>query len=230
MVLPYGGTRYSCVEFVDEYVSDREEKGDIPPFTDRPKANIFLANLIWDSIGNTVIKAREAMDWLQKVARLCAATKTPVHWTTPLGFPVKQAYYSQKDMIVKTKMMGRIRIRSNTDKINKRKQANGISPNFVHALDATHMFLTIDHCLQKGVKDFGMVHDSYATLACDMDKLNECARSAFIQMYTEMDPLEHFKDQITALIPEKKRHKIPPLPAKGNLDIEEIAKAKYFFS
>ena len=49
-------------------------------------------------------------------------------------------------------------------------------------------------------------------------------------MYTEMDPLEHFKDQITALIPEKKRHKIPPLPAKGNLDIEEIAKAKYFFS
>ena len=230
MVLPYGGTRYSCVEFVDEYVSDREEKGDKVPFKDRPKANIFLANIIWDSIGNTVIKAREAMDWLQKVARLCAATKTPVHWTTPLGFPVKQAYYSQKDMIVKTKMMGRIRIRSNTDKINKRKQANGISPNFVHALDATHMFLTIDHCLQKGVKDFGMVHDSYATLPCDMDKLNECTRSAFIQMYTEMDPLEHFKDQITALIPEKKRHKIPPLPAKGNLDIEQITKAKYFFS
>jgi DNA-directed RNA polymerase len=92
------------------------------------------------------------------------------------------------------------------------------------------MFLTIDHCLQKGVKDFGMVHDSYATLPCDMDHLNNAARSAFIQMYTEMDPLEHFKDQITALIPEKKRHKIPPLPQKGSLDIEKIAKAKYFFS
>ena len=230
MVLPYGGTRYSCVEFVDEYVSDREEKGDTVPFSNRPKANIFLANIIWDSIGNTVIKAREAMDWLQTVARLCAQTKTPVHWTTPLGFPVKQAYYSQKDMIVKTKMMGRIRIRSNTDKINKRKQANAISPNFVHALDATHMFLTIDHCLTKGVKDFGMVHDSYATLPCDMEILNTAARSAFIQMYTEMDPLENFKDQITALIPEKLRHKIPPLPEKGKLDIEEITKAKYFFS
>jgi DNA-directed RNA polymerase len=230
MVLPYGGTRYSCVEFVDEYVSDREEKGDTVPFKDRAKANIFLANIIWESIGNTVIKAREAMDWLQKVARLCAATKTPVHWTTPLGFPVKQAYYSQKDMIVKTKMMGRIRIRSNTDKINKRKQANGISPNFVHSLDATHMFLTIDHCLQNGLKDFGMVHDSYATLPADMEILNKCARSAFIQMYTEMDPLEHFKDQITALIPEKLRKKIPPLPKKGKLDIHEIAKAKYFFS
>ena len=230
MVLPYGGTRYSCVEFVDEYVSDREEKGDTVPFLNRPKANIFLANIIWDSIGNTVIKAREAMDWLQTVARLCAQTKTPVHWTTPLGFPVKQAYYSQKDMIVKTKMMGRIRIRSNTDKINKRKQANAISPNFVHALDATHMFLTIDHCLTKGIKDFGMVHDSYATLPCDMEILNTAARSAFIQMYTEMDPLENFKDQITALIPEKLRHKIPPLPEKGKLDIEEITKAKYFFS
>ena len=120
--------------------------------------------------------------------------------------------------------------RSNTDKINKRKQANGISPNFVHALDATHMYLTIDHCIQKGIRDFGMVHDSYATLACDMDKLNKCTRSAFIQMYTEMDPLENFRDQITALIPEKLRHKIPPLPEKGKLDIEEINKAAYFFS
>ena len=63
-----------------------------------------------------------------------------------------------------------------------------------------------------------------------MDILNKCARSAFIQMYTEMDPLENFKDQITALIPEKLRHKIPPLPEKGKLDIHEIAKAKYFFS
>ena len=232
MVLPYGGTRYSCVDFVDEWVDDREERGVKIPFEgrERQKANLYLAQVIWDSIGDVVIKAREAMDWLQQVARLCATTKTPVHWTTPLGFPVKQAYYDQKDMIVKTKMMGRIRIRSNTDKINKRKQANGISPNFVHALDATHMYLTIDHCIQKGIKDFGMVHDSYATLACDMDKLNECTRSAFIQMYTEMDPLENFRDQITALIPEKLRHKIPPLPEKGKLDIEEINKAAYFFS
>ncbi len=45
-----------------------------------------------------------------------------------------------------------------------------------------------------------------------------------------MDPLENFKDQITALIPEKLRHKIPPLPEKGKLDIEEINKAAYFFS
>ena len=75
-----------------------------------------------------------------------------------------------------------------------------------------------------------MVHDSYATLACDMYKLNECTRSDFIQMYTEMDPLENFRDQITALIPEKLRHKIPPLPEKGKLDIEEINKAAYFFS
>jgi len=229
MVLPYGGTRFSCVEFVDEYVEEREEKGDVIRFKNRTAANLLLAHTIWDSIGTTVIKAREAMSWLQKAARLCASLSSPVHWTTPLGFPVTQAYYDQKDMVVKTKMMGRIRIKSHTDKINKRKQSNGISPNFVHSLDATAMYLTIDHCLAHGIKDFGMVHDSYATLACDMDTLNKCTRAAFIQLYTEMDPLADFRDQILGLLPDKLKAKLPELPNKGNLDIEEINSATYFF-
>ena len=230
MVLPYGGTRYSCVDFVDDYVEEREERGDRVPFMNRTNANLFLAHIIWDSIGDTVVKAREAMAWLQHAARLCATLKTPVHWVSPLGFPVQQAYYDQKDMVVKTKMMGRIRIKSNTEKINRRKQANGISPNFVHSLDATAMLLTIDHCIQHGIKDFGMVHDSYATLPADMDILNKCTRSAFIQMYTEMDPLDHFREQIYTLLPDKLRVKMQPLPKKGTLDIEEINKATYFFS
>jgi DNA-directed RNA polymerase len=125
--------------------------------------------------------------------------------------------------------MGRIRIKSHTDKINKRKQSNGISPNFVHSLDATAMYLTIDHCLAHGIKDFGMVHDSYATLACDMDTLNKCTRDAFIQLYTEMDPLADFRDQILGLLPDKLKAKLPELPNKGNLDIEEINSATYFF-
>ncbi len=43
----------------------------------------------------------------------------------------------------------------------------GVSPNFVHSLDASHMALVIDEWNE----DFGAVHDSFSTHSCDVDKL-----------------------------------------------------------
>lgn len=230
MTLPYGSTRYSATEFVDEYIQKRIDKGEDLQFTDRQKQAIYLAGKVWDSIGDVVIKAPKAMEWLQKVARLCAEQKTPVFWLTPLGFPVKQAYYSSTETVVRTRMMGRIRIRSTTNKVDKRRQANGISPNFVHALDATTMLLTTNYAKEKGITDFAMVHDSFGTHAANQGVLNECLRKAFVDLYTQVDPLETFLQYALAIIPEKHHHKIPELPKKGNLDINEVLKADYFFS
>ena len=229
MVLPYGGKKFSCVKFIDEYFEDRIEKGDIPPFDDQTKACLFLANIVWDSIGNTVSKAREAMDWLQSVSRLVTKLNAPVVWETPLGFPIRQAYYDSKDLVVRTKMMGRIRVRSTTDKINKRKQTNGISPNFIHGMDATAMYLTIDIAREMGITSFAMVHDSYGTHACNVDKLGKATRDAFYELYGDNDPIDMLRKQLLKLIPEKDHKKIPDLPSRGDLDINLIRKAKYFF-
>tara|TARA_R110002110_G_scaffold171456_9_gene373927 strand:- start:19 stop:2424 length:2406 start_codon:yes stop_codon:yes gene_type:complete len=230
MTLPYGSTRYSATEFIDEYIQKRLDKGEKLNFNDRQKQAIHLAGVVWDSIGDVVIKAPEAMGWLQKVARLCAEQKTPVFWLTPLGFPVRQAYYSTSETVVRTRMMGRIRIRSTTNKVDKRRQANGISPNFVHSLDATVMLLTTNYAKQKGIKNFAMVHDSFGTHAANQGLLNECLRLAFVDLYSQVDPLEAFLKYALAIIPEKHHHKIPELPPKGNLDINEVLKADYFFS
>jgi DNA-directed RNA polymerase len=230
MTLPYGSTRYSATEFVDEYIQKRLDNKEDLQFQNRQQAAIYLAGNIWDSIGEVVVKAPEAMEWLQKVARLCAEQKTPVFWVTPLGFPVRQAYYSQAETVLKTRMMGRIRIRSTTNKVDKRRQANGISPNFVHSLDATVMLLTVAYAKQKGIVDFAMVHDSFGTLAANQKKLNDCLRQAFVDMYTQIDPLEVFLQHAHALIPEKLHHKIPELPKKGKLDINKVLEADYFFS
>lgn len=230
MTLPYGSTRYSATEFIDEYIQKRLDKGEQLNFTDRQKQAIYLAGVVWQSIGDVVVKAPEAMEWLQKVARLCAEQKTPVFWLTPLGFPVRQAYYSTSETVVRTRMMGRIRIRSTTSKVDKRRQANGISPNFVHSLDATVMLLTTNYAKQKGVENFAMVHDSFGTHAANQELLNECLRLAFVDLYTQIDPLEAFLEYALQIIPEKHHHKIPELPKKGNLDINEVLKADYFFS
>lgn len=230
MTLPYGSTRYSAVKFIDEYIQKRIDAGEQLTFVNRQAAAVYLSTLVWNSIGEVVIKAPIAMAWLQKVARLCAEQKTPVFWVTPLGFPVRQAYYSQVETVLKTKMMGRIRIRSTTDKVDKRRQANGISPNFVHSLDATVMLLTTAYAAKKGIKDFAMVHDSFGTHAANQSTLNICLREAFVDLYNDIEPLESFLEYAKALIPIKHHHKIPELPAKGNLDINSVLHALYFFS
>ena len=229
MVLPYGGTRFSSVEFIDEYLSDRVSKGEHIPFDNRGEACKYLGYLIYDSIGDTVSKAREAMAWLQEVAKLVSKLNSPVEWETPLGFPIRQAYYDTTDLVVRTKMMGRIRVRSTTDKINKIKQSNGISANLIHSLDATCLYLCIDHARAKGITSFAMVHDSYGTHACDVDAMGESARAAFLELYGSNDPIEMLRDQLIKLLPEKDHKKIPDLPSKGDLDLEQIKKAKYFF-
>ena len=230
MTLPYGSTRYSATEFVDEYIQKRIDAGEDLQFENRQASSIYLASKVWNSISKVVVKAPEAMAWLQKVARLLADQKTPVFWVTPLGFPVRQAYYSQTETVLRTKMMGRIRIRSTTSKIDKRRQANGISPNFVHALDATCMFMTIHYCRQHGINSFAMVHDSFGTHAADQEDMNMCLREAFKDLYSQVDPLEDFLESVLPLIPEKLHHKIPELPKKGSLDINAVMNAEYFFS
>ena len=229
MVLPYGGTRWSCVDFIDEYVQERENKGEKLVFKNRQKACLFLAHTVWDSIGSVVVKATEAMDWLKSAAKLVAKKDKPVHWLTPLGFPVRQAYYSQKDLVVRTRMLGRVRIKSATDKICKRSQSSAVSPNFIHSLDATCMFLTVAIAHDAGINSFSMVHDSYGTHACDITKLNKATREAFIELYSNTDPIDDLREQLCSLLTEKEINKLPDLPEKGDLDLYEVRKSKYFF-
>jgi DNA-directed RNA polymerase len=90
--------------------------------------------------------------------------------------------------------------------------------------------LTVAYAKEKGIVDFAMVHDSFGTHAANQGKLNKCLREAFVDMYTKVDPLEVFLQYAHALIPEKHHHKIPELPTKGNLDINKVLEADYFFS
>ena len=74
------------------------------------------------------------------------------------------------------------------------------------------------------------MHDSYATNACDIDKLNESIRKAFMNIFTKHDVLQDFKDDVEKQLPEKLREKLPNVPEKGSLDISVLEKAKFFFA
>jgi DNA-directed RNA polymerase len=230
MVLPYGGTFKSCMEYVREAVGERIADGAENPFGDElGKTTATLSRFVWDSIGDVVVAARTAMDWLQKCARVASKHGVPLTWTTPSGFPVFQSYMDITQRRVKTRLQGSLTylsIAEEGDKIDAGRQALAVSPNFVHSKDAAAMMLTIALALDNGVSAFAMIHDSYGTHAADMDMLAACLRHAFVDLYEEHNVLAEF----LAALPDAVRAECPPPPPLGSLDIQGVLQSEFFFA
>ncbi len=234
MVLPYGGTLYSARQYVADWIEERVDAGDREPWGEdgRFAAASYLAKHIWSSIGEVVVAARSAMDWLQTVASLAASEELPVNWVTPVGFPVLQAYPNMARREVKTKLGDRIvkhLLQEETDTLDRKRQASGISPNFVHSMDAAALMLSVHRCLQAGITSFGMVHDSYGTHAADMEQMSVCLREAFVDLY-QTDVLGEFRQSIAAGLSAENLEHLPPVPQKGTLDLALVKQSRYFFA
>ena len=46
----------------------------------------------------------------------------------------------------------------------------------------------------------------------------------------KQEMLKDFKDGIEKLIPEKFRDKLPEVPAKGNLNLDDLRQSEFFFA
>ncbi|KAK8163332.1 hypothetical protein BC567DRAFT_273475 [Phyllosticta citribraziliensis] len=111
--------------------------------------------------------------------------RSPVIWTTPLKMPVVQPYRSSKMKQVKTKVQNmNLKNPDAIDAVNKRKQLQAFPPNFIHSLDATHMFLSAIKSHEVGLT-FSSVHDSFWTHAADVPLMNRVLRDAFVAMHSE---------------------------------------------
>jgi len=224
MTLPYGSTRFSCAEFIlKEYL----QQGQAPEFAkdEYNRAANWLSYRVWKAIGNVVIKAREAMEWLQDASdELILAGIQEVQWRSPSGFLVRQQY-SKLDVIkIETRLIGGLRIRPSvatwSGEVDKRRHRNGIAPNFVHSCDAAHMHLLINAAEDAGLGHLAFIHDDYGALAPDVAKLHELIRSTFVQMYETNEPFSQFANHYGV---QKE------IPSSGELDLAGVKDSKYFF-
>mgnify|MGYP003133600716 FL=1 len=169
-----------------------------------------------------------------------------IRWTTPSGFPViyeaftenefkEKAIISCSEREIKPTILKEdgskeetdtIRIqhvgKEPTDKPKIRSFMSGISPNFVHSMDAAHMANVI--CEWEG--DFGAVHDSYSVHACDVDNLLQLIKDKFIMMYS----YPNFFNVIEKMIitnPDNFNYRQPKI---GELNIKEVQNSDYFFA
>lgn len=233
MTVPYGVSRYGMREqLVGELKGMLLDGVNYLEVDNIFPAAQYMAGVNHQAIGEVVIAAREAMGWLQKVAKVAASNSLPIYWNTPMGFLVFQSYKRQVDKRLRFWFQGNqlnIYVRDEEETIDKKRQEAGIAPNFVHSMDAAHMMRTVNLCAAEGINSFAMVHDSYGVHAAFCDPLARLLREAFIQQYS-VDVLEDFRQQIIQQLPEELHEKIPPVPPKGTLDLELIREAEYFFA
>ena len=223
MTLPYGSRRTSCREFI---IKDYLREGKFPEL-DKSKheaAADYLSRRVWAAICDVVVKAREAMDWLQNASTtILRDGYTTIRWITPSGFPVEQVYWETTEHRINSKLCGntKLSLRRDTDTAKKSRHRNGIAPNFVHSLDASHLTIVVNRAAAQGIGAFHMVHDDYGTHAADAAALYRIIREAFVDMYTEHDVLSEFHRAYPGL---------PEPPAFGDLDIRQVLDSPYFFS
>ena len=239
MTKPYGVTAFGIRDQMKQEIASqcliKDRSVWLKKDTDKPEkaeyyAASFLAPLVSDAINEQVVAAKDVMDWLQESAKAAAAEGLPLEWVTPIGLRVRQSYQKMSTKQHKASIGGqvvRVSVAKPTGEINARKQSTGMSPNVVHSFDAAHMMKTVNACYEHGITNLAMVHDSYATNACDVGTMNALLRGAFVKMYQPQvleDLYQQFHEQVGDVV------ELPLPPTTGDRDLTLVEDSLYFFA
>lgn len=260
MTLPYGAAQFGFKEQILEDTIYPALSKHPDAFKRPSQSATYMAGLILVTVKKVVVKAMEAMEWLQSTSSLLAkerdinGNQIPTYWITPAGLPVYQTYEQVSYDRVSTFLKGGVKIKYMLDKgeeakggdedkrirlsignikegtLDVRKQRQGIAPNFVHSLDASHLMLTVLACKEQGIDAFAMIHDSYGTHAGKAGDLFRIVREVFVDTYTTHDMINYLHEQTKQLLSPKSLKQLKEPPARGNLDINVVKESLYAFS
>ena len=228
MTSVYGVTYIGARQQIQEKIEEKlKEKGyDL----DEMEREIFaaagyLATMTIDVMGDLFQGARQTQNWLAECAGLISKQGHPVAWISPIGVPAMQPYRQRRPRTVVTVMQSVTLADDNDDlPVHRKRQTSAFPPNYVHSLDSSHMLLTAIEMDRRGLS-FSAVHDSFWTHACDIDEMNASLRNCFVDLYSR-PLLPDLKKSWEIRYPEVD---FPELPELGDLNLEEVKSATYFF-
>ena len=200
----------------------------------------YLANIQYETIRETLKSVSGAMDYLRGLSEALSKENKAMRSTSASGFPVFQRYQKTKRMRVRVFLWDReakvfkrsqiTMVEDKHDEIDSRKASNAVSPNLIHAADAAHMALTICAMLDKGITDFFMIHDSFATQAADTDTMYHLVRQVFVDIYGGPCFFQTLETEVREQLANADAKLKTPMPAKGDLDINGVLESRYCFS
>ena len=121
---------------------------------------------------------------------------------------------------------GRIQVvvHEQTERPAMHEMISGISPNYVHSMDAAHMSLVIIELQKAGILSFGAIHDSFSVHAENVPELLHITKETFIDIYDK----NIFRDMRGQIINNDPLF-VEPEPKKGKLNLTELIDSDYFF-
>lgn len=183
MTYVYGATLLNCI---DNVALGLAETG-VDPITDTDGKLLFslnalatpVAKALREGVVQTVPAASAMMKFLQTVVR--AHKDHCMQWVTPMGVPVVNWAEGSITKSINIRSMGiqRVVFTQGDSTYNTRSASNGIVPNFVHSMDATHLCMTINAFDGRILP----IHDSFATHPCDVTAMHEKLRGTFVELY-----------------------------------------------
>ena len=228
MTSVYGVTYIGAKNQISEKIEEKlEERGhDIDELEQEiHTACGYLASLTMEVMGQLFTGARQTMNWLTACARLISAQGQPVAFVSPIGVPVVQPYRHKRPVTVVT-LLQNVVLTYDSDvlPLHRQRQVSAFPPNYVHSLDSSHMLLTAIEMQKRGLY-FSAVHDSYWTHPCDIEEMNHVLRESFIELY-EQPLLQDLKKRWELRYPSIT---FPDLPECGDLNLNDVRSAPYFF-
>eukprot|EP00577_Skeletonema_sp_RCC1716_P004615 CAMPEP_0113419448 /NCGR_PEP_ID=MMETSP0013_2-20120614/26785_1 /TAXON_ID=2843 ORGANISM="Skeletonema costatum, Strain 1716" /NCGR_SAMPLE_ID=MMETSP0013_2 /ASSEMBLY_ACC=CAM_ASM_000158 /LENGTH=1175 /DNA_ID=CAMNT_0000306831 /DNA_START=111 /DNA_END=3638 /DNA_ORIENTATION=+ /assembly_acc=CAM_ASM_000158 len=228
MTSVYGVTYIGARNQIEEKIEEKlEDKGhDIDEIESEINTSCgYLASLTMEVMGQKFKGARDTMDWLTACARLIAAQGQPVAFISPIGVPVVQPYRQKRPFTVVT-LLQNVVLTNDSDMlpVHRQRQVSAFPPNYVHSLDSSHMILTAIEMQKRGLY-FSAVHDSYWTHPCDIEEMNAILRESFINLYNQpllQDLKKMWELRYPSII-------FPDCPELGDLDLDDVRSAPYFF-
>ena len=213
----YGIQKYLKVEGHLDWVDNEQQGGAITE----------LARAIRVSMDRCLAEPNKGKEYVKSIVSMANDLNRHVEWETPSGFIVVHHYnkittkrsishlFKNKELVFFTA----------TDDVNKRSASQAIAPNFIHSLDAAHMFNTITVLLSMGIFSLSMIHDSYGCHCNYVGQMLDVLREEFVKIHKE-NQLEKFKHDVQNNLGIM----LPVVPETGNLNIEGVRQSDYFFA
>ena len=219
MTYVYGATLKGTAEHIEQYV-EKELKLEFPEKNQSFQYCMYAARKLFQGIKATVPAAAATMEWLRSITQQQPNGKR-MEWRTPTGFIVQHDYQDFKDKRILLNCCGItiVTVREFTDDTKPHAMQNAIAPNFVHALDASHLTFTA-HAMRERGSSIVAIHDSFGTHPCDVAGMHECIRQAFVDLYGGRNILREFLWDVDG---------IGEVPDRGTLDIQEVLHSEFFF-
>lgn len=98
-------------------------------------------------------------------------------------------------------------------------------------MDGSHLRKTVVYAHEKyGVESFALIHDSFGTIPADAGSLFRAVRETMVETYENNDVLADFYEQFSEQLHESQLADMPVMPARGNLDLQDILKSDFAFA